>query len=138
MNKLTIVSLLTMASAVFASQAIAMVPDTEVKGVPAITTCPTSVTGQPIPDIYHSDKIVFVITGQLQAALSTDQVKLDALARNTEMDIKVQDDPTQVADIKKKVLTFLGAAITSANAQALRIISVEYAIAVCPKSPLAF
>ena len=137
MNKISILSILFVVTEIlFANQALALVPSVETRGVPAITTCPTSPTGAVIPATpYHSDKIVFSIVGTLQAALTADQAALAKIPLNTELDIKVRDNPKQVADIKSKVLSFLGAAVTPNNAGLIKIISVEYAIAVCPKSP---
>lgn len=137
MNKFslfTIVAVLT--GLLVAHTAAAIVPAVDTKGVAAIVTCPTSATGAVIPTTaYHSDKIVFSISGILQAALAADQPTIGKLPLNTELDIKVRDNPRLVADIKSKVLSFLGAAVNPNNAGLIKIISVEYAIAVCPKSP---
>jgi hypothetical protein len=48
--------------------------------------------------------------------------------RLTELDIKVKDNPKTVADLKGKVLTFLGAATTATNRALIRIVDVEYAV----------
>ncbi|MBK8814040.1 MAG: hypothetical protein IPN42_00270 [Methylococcaceae bacterium] len=137
MNKMsTLTVFIVLMEILFAGNASAVVPTVEDKGVAAITTCPTSPTGALIPaTAYHSDKIVFTILGTLQAALAADQGALSKLLQNTEMDIKVRDNPRQVADIKSKVLSFLGAAVNPNNAGLIKIISVEYAAVVCPKSP---
>jgi hypothetical protein len=134
MNKL--VTTLLFLGLAYTGPALALVPGVDTKGVPAITTCPTSVTGAIIPaTAYHSDKIVFTIADILLAANTADQNRLSTLPLNTELDIKVRDNPALVANIKSKVLTFLGAALTATNEQLIKIISVEYAAIVCPKSP---
>jgi hypothetical protein len=78
------------------------------------------------PDnVQHWDKIVFKIN-------STELAKRVNLTAGTELDIKVLDNPTEVADIKKKVLDFLG--VPSAKRETIQIIDVEYAI-ICAKLP---
>ncbi len=116
------------------SPAWAIVPGVDNRGVPAISKCPAQLA---VPSVYHSDKIVFVITGGLVAALPADQADLDKLPRNVELDIKVQDNPTRIANLKSKVLTFLGASVNSAttNFANIRITDVEYTAVVCPKIP---
>ena len=108
----------------------AAVPPVDSVGKPALIRCGVTANGQ-IIRASHADKIVFIIVGFLQAQLQADQPALDMLVRNSELDIKVLDDPKTVADISGKVLTFLGAADTSANRQQLRIVEVKYAM-VCP------
>jgi hypothetical protein len=54
----------------------------------------------PTKDVQHWDKIVFVI-------VNPDLASKTNLPANSELDIKVLDDPHKVADIKQKVLTFL-------------------------------
>jgi hypothetical protein len=51
---------------------------------------------------------------------------------NTELDIKVLDDPQKVADLKQKVLDFIGA--PNGNKSSIKIIDVEYAI-ICAMPP---
>ncbi len=137
MNKFSLFTIFTVLTGLFAANTtVAAVPAVDAKGVAAIVTCPISATGAVIPaTAYHSDKIVFSISGILQAALAADQTAISKLPLNTELDIKVRDNPRLVADIKSKVLSFLGAAVNPNNAGLIKIISVEYAIAVCPKSP---
>ena len=60
-----------------------------------------------------------------------DQPQLDAVPRNRRLDIKVLDDPRTIADLKAKVLTFLGAAVLPANLNTIVIDDVDYAV-VCP------
>ena len=125
---MTSVAVLVAASLVSSLQAGAAVPAVDGKGTPAFSRCPTTST---VPLILHSDKIVFTITGQLAAAVVNDQPKLDALPRGVPLDIKVKDDPTTVAHLKAKVLSFLGASVGPENAQAINITQVLYATAVC-------
>ncbi|MGB8032264.1 MAG: hypothetical protein WCF03_00375 [Nitrososphaeraceae archaeon] len=56
------------------------------------------------------------------------------LTANTELDIKVLDDPHKVSDVKQKVLDFL--MIPTAPKAALRIVGVDYAI-ICTTAPSA-
>ena len=83
---------------------------------------PVSVAAQtscPAKNVQHWDKIIFAIKSPQLAA----QVKLPA---NTELDIKVRDDPTKVADLKLKVLQFLGVPTESRNS--IDILEVRYAM----------
>jgi hypothetical protein len=122
------------AGSAFFSQAWAVVPGVDTIGIPAITQCPTV---SPVPLAFHSDKIVFVITGGLVANVAVDQLALNSLPRNLELDIKVRDNPTRVANLKAKVLSFLGASLNPAtpNFANIRINDVEYTAVVCPKLP---
>lgn len=133
MNKLSIVlaSGLT-AAMLFCQSATAAVPPIEDKGVPAVTTCPTTLQQYTAG---YSDKIVFKIIGTLIANLPADQPALDKLPRGTELDIKVRDNPKYVANIKNKVLTFLGAQPGGNNVGSIQIVDVSYTAIVCPKSP---
>ena len=125
------------ALALAAASAIATIPTLTSAAVPlvdsvgkgALIRCGT--TNGVIIRASHADKIVFMIVGFLQAQLPNDQPALDKLPRNDQLDIKVLDDPKTVADISGKVLTFLGAADTTENRAALRIVEVKYAM-VCP------
>jgi hypothetical protein len=76
-------------------------------------------------NVQHWDKIVFKIN-------STELAKRVNLTAGTELDIKVLDNPKEVADIKKKVIDFLG--VPTAKRETIQIIDVEYAI-VCAKLP---
>ena len=130
MKRLALISAVIV-SAVFVGnvqQAAAAVPGVDGRGVAAHSACPTTLQ---VPAIYHFDKIVFQIVGQLAAAAAADQEVLDKLPRNMPLDIKVLDNPKRVADLSSKVLTFLGAALTPENLQAIRIGQVLYATAVC-------
>lgn len=116
-----------------ASTALSAVPTVEAVGRGAITTCPSIA---PTAQVYHSDKIVFLIgNGNLQPLIAADFAALNSLPRSTELDIKIRDNPLTVADLKAKLLFFLGAANTAANRALIRITDVEYATAVCPKAP---
>ena len=105
------------------------VPPVDPIGQPAIVLCKV-VNGQPVRAV-HMDKIIFHITGELVAANQNDQPQLDAVPRNRRLDIKVLDDPRTIADLKAKVLTFLGAAVLPANLNTIVIDDVDYAV-VCP------
>jgi len=129
------------ALAIAAASAIALpafteaaVPPVDSVGRPALVRCGTTANGQVIR-ASHADKIVFELLGFLQAQLGADQPDLNLVPRNTALDIKVIDDPKTVADIKGKVLTFLGAADIPPNREALRIAEVKYAM-VCPTTAM--
>jgi PKD repeat protein len=77
-------------------------------------TCPAS-------NVQHWDKIMFVIT---DSAISGSL----GFITETQLDIKVLDDPTTVADIEKKVLDFLKLPDNPQNRNAIAILDVEYAI----------
>ncbi len=121
------------AGSAFVTQAWAVVPGVDGRGIGAITQCPQTV----VPQVFHFDKIVFVITDRLRAAAAADQAALDALPRNLELDIKVRDNPLRIANIPSKVLSFLGASVDPAtgNFANIKITDVEYTAVVCPKFP---
>lgn len=129
-----VLSLSLFAGAAFIGPASAVVPGVDGKGVPAISTCPSPSN---LITVFHSDKIVFVIIGGLQAVLAADQLALNNLPRNVELDIKVRDNPRLIANLRLKVLSFLGASIdpASGNADKIVIREVEYTAVVCPKLP---
>ena len=56
------------------------------------------------------------------------------VSANTELDIKVLDNPKEVADLKQKVLNSLR--VPNENKTSLRIIDVEYAIICATKGPV--
>jgi hypothetical protein len=103
------------------------VPPVDSIGVPAVVICRNDPNGNPMPAI-HMDKVIFRITGPLQAALAADQPALDAVPVNSRLDIKVLDNPRTVADLKGKVLTFLHAVDNPANRNAIVIDDVDYAV----------
>jgi len=121
----------------YSAQTLAAVPLVDGKGVPAVATCAPTVSGTVGEPVRHFDKIIFMITNRLVAANTADQPALDKIPLNTELDIKVKDNPRTVADLKGKVLTFLGAADSSLptgvdNRLNIRIIDVEYAVICAP------
>ena len=111
------------------SPARAGVPPVDDHGRAADITCNVTPTAK--VKAAHADKIIFKLTGPMVAASAADQPALDAVPRDRPLDIKVLDDPSTVADLKGKVLTFLGAALVPANYNAVDIGDVEYAM-VCP------
>ena len=108
----------------------AAVPVVDPLGRPAQIVCGTSAAGVTIYAA-HADKIIFRLAGPLQAANAADQPILDLVPRNTELDIKVLDNPKRIADLKGKVLTFIGAVDNTANRGGVGIMQVQYAM-VCP------
>jgi hypothetical protein len=118
-----------------AGLAHATVPPVDPIGQPAIVVCKVQPNGVQVRAV-HMDKIIFHITGELDAANPNDQPQLDNVPRNTKLDIKVLDDPRTVADLRAKVLTFLGAAVTPANRNAIVVDEVAYAV-VCPNPDAA-
>ena len=118
------------ASTLAAGWANATVPTVDPIGQPAIVVCKVLPNGNQVRAV-HMDKVIFHITGELDAANPNDQPQLDAVPRNSRLDIKVLDDPRTVADLRAKVLTFLGAALTPPNRNAIVIDDVDYAV-VCP------
>lgn len=109
----------------------AAVPPVDGNGRPAVVPCGVTPAGAVIRTA-HMDKIIFQIVGDLKALLDADQAALDAVPKKTDLDIKVIDNPTTVADLEGKVLTFLGAADTPDNRDKLEIKDVEYAV-ICPR-----
>ena len=93
---------------------------------------PTDVLACPHSAIYHWDKIIFLIVDRPVAAHF-------GLPYRSELDIKVLDDPTTVADIKEKVWRFLlnmpGNPTTPPPPgdfrRFIRIVDVDYAISGC-------
>ena len=118
------------ASLTVPSIASATVPVVESVGVGARIRCGANAAGVPVY-ASHADKIVFALTGPIQAAIPADQPALDAIPRNTPLDIKVLDNPQRIADIPGKVLTFVGAMDNTFNRLQLQIHEVKYAM-VCP------
>jgi hypothetical protein len=130
MRKSTLLSVLIATTTVAAANAAyAAVPPVDRTGRPALTTCPTSTVDR----IWHFDKVVFQLaTGNLTPIQAVDFNALNALPRNTDLDIKILDIPTAVADLESKVLSFLGANPNNANNRNfLRIRFVEYSAVAC-------
>ncbi len=108
------------------------VPVVERIGKGAQIKCGFSSTGATVVAA-HADKIVFVLTGGLPAVDPADQAALNAIPRNTELDIKVLDNPKAVADLRGKVLSFIGAVDNGDTRLQLKILEVKYAM-VCPST----
>jgi DNA-binding beta-propeller fold protein YncE len=83
-------------------------------GSNAQTICPKE-------NIQHWDKIVFKIT-------SADIARKANMPVDSELDIKILDNPKEVSDIKKKVLDFLHIADKPEARSAIRIISINHTI----------
>lgn len=109
----------------------AAVPPVDGVGRPAVVPCAVTAAGVVIRTA-HMDKIIFQIVDKLKAEVDGDQAALDAVPKKTDLDIKVIDNPTTVADLEGKVLTFLGAVDTPANRAGIEIKDVEYAV-ICPR-----
>ena len=123
-------SLLITLELFLANQAAAAVPTFDNIGKPASVQC--TATDRYYKRIYHFDKIIFkILPGNLQPVYANDYWILNKLPRNYELDIKVLDDPRTIAGLRGKVLSFMGAALTDANAKLVNIVDVEYATAVC-------
>jgi hypothetical protein len=106
------------------------VPPVDDVGRPAIVVCEATLAGEPVRAV-HMDKVIFHITDFLLAVDAGDQAALNAVPRNSRLDIKVLDNPTTVADLKGKVLSFLGAVDGPVNRERIVIDDVDYAV-VCP------
>jgi hypothetical protein len=135
MNARNILMLRTQQAAVAAllstlTAAYADVPEVVSHGVGAVIRCGTSAEGKAV-HAAHADKIIFELLGPLPALDPDDQAALAAVPRDTELDIKVRDNPTTVADLKGKVLSFLGAVDNPDTRRNVKIINVVYAM-VCP------
>jgi hypothetical protein len=128
MNKWsTLLSLALFATHVLSSsQALAVVPPVDHTGLPAAARC---LAGDAQIPVLHFDKIIFrVLAGQLVPIVPADAAQLNAVPRLTALDIKIRDNPRTVADLKGKVLTFLGAVPNAANRALILIDDVEYAV----------
>jgi hypothetical protein len=117
-------------AAVLPAVSRADVPLVDGTGRPARVLCKTLPNGMQVLAV-HMDKIIFQVVGPLTALVAADQMALNAVPQQTTLDIKVLDDPRTVADVKGKVLTFLGAADNAVNRGAIKIDDVDYAV-VCP------
>jgi len=124
-----VIATTTVAAAGVASSAV---PPVDKAGRPALSTCPKSTADR----IYHFDKVIFQIAGgDLVPINAADAAAIKALPRNTDLDIKIFDNPQTVSDLEGKVLSFLGAQPANAgNRQLLRILNVEYSAVVCDSS----
>ena len=117
-------------AAIIPATSFADVPLVDHVGRPARILCGNTAGGQQI-FAAHADKIIFTLTGALAALQQGDQAALDNVPRDTELDIKVLDDPRTIADLKGKVLSFIRAVDSAVARTAVKIIDVEYAM-VCP------
>jgi hypothetical protein len=117
-------------AAVIPATSLADVPLVDPVGRPARILCGIAAGGQQV-FAAHADKIIFKISGGLPAAQPQDQAALNAVPRDTELDIKVLDNPLTIADLKGKVLSFMRAVDNAATRQVIEIVDVDYAM-VCP------
>ena len=78
-------------------------------------------------DTQHWDKVIFNITNMNLA-------QKVGLPINTELDIKVLDDPTKVMDVKQRILDFLNVRDKNAYNQ-INVIDVEYGITCISDDP---
>ena len=117
-------------AAIIPATSFADVPPVDPAGRSARILCGNTAGGQQV-FAAHADKIIFTLSGALVAQQQADQAALNAVPRDTELDIKVLDDPRTIADLKSKVLSFIRAADNAAARAAVKIIDVDYAM-VCP------
>ena len=117
-------------AAIIPATSFADVPPVDPGGRPARILCGNTAGGQQV-FAAHADKIIFTLSGALVAQQQADQAALNAVPRDTELDIKVLDDPRTIADLKGKVLSFIRAVDNAAARAAVKIIDVDYAM-VCP------
>ena len=117
-------------AAIIPATSFADVPPVDPVGRPARIVCGNTAGGQQVLAA-HADKIIFTLSGALVAQQQADQAALNNVPRDTELDIKVLDDPRTIADLKGKVLSFIRAADSAAARAAVKIIDVDYAM-VCP------
>ena len=113
MKKSTLLSVvIAMTTVAAADVAYAAVPPVDRAGRPALSVCPAGPPGR----IFHFDKVIFQLSpGNLLPIIAADAVALNALPRNADLDIKINDDPRTVAVLESKVLSFLGARNNVAN-----------------------
>lgn len=102
-------------------------PALDFVGRPARVLCPPLPNGQVIPAV-HMDKVIFRIVGDLIVPNPVVQAYLNSLPKNSRLDIKILDDPTTIADLKGKVLTFMGAPNIPFNRDQIVIDDVDYAV----------
>jgi archaellin len=101
---------------IVASQPSAFPAEEDITTKPALDV-PTSVC--PDKNVQHWDKILFMIRDPEIAMMAN-------VSAQTELDIKVLDDPHKVADVKQKVLDFLKLPVSAKRA--IQILDVNYAI----------
>lgn len=117
-------------AAIIPATSFAAVPAVDRVGQPARIVCGNTAGGQQVLAA-HADKIIFTLNGYLPAQQQADQAALNNVPRDTELDIKVLDDPRTIADLKGKVLTFIRAVDSAVARAGVKIIDVDYAM-VCP------
>ena len=117
-------------AAINPATSFADVPPVARVGQPARILCGNTAGGQQV-FAAHADKIIFTLSGALVALQQADQAALNNVPRDTELDIKVLDDPRSIADLKGKVLSFIRPTDNAAARPAVKIIDVDYAM-VCP------
>jgi hypothetical protein len=130
MKKSSLLSVLIATTTIVAADvAYTAVPPVDRVGRPALSVCPAGVPKR----IFHFDKVIFQLApGNLVPIVAADAGALNALPRNSDLDIKIIDDPRFIAGLEGKVLSFLGAANNVNNRDRLRISDVEYTTIVCP------
>ena len=120
-------------AAIFPAASFAAIPPVDHLGRAARVLCGTTAGGVQI-FASHADKIIFMLTDsppELVAVQQADQAALNNVPRNTELDIKVLDDPRTIADLKGKVLSFMRAVDSPAARSKVKIIDVDYSMT-CP------
>ena len=87
MKKSSLLSVvIAMTTVVAADVAFAAVPPVDRAGRPALSVCPAG----PPERIFHFDKVIFQLApGNLSPIIAADAVALNALPRNTDLDIKI-------------------------------------------------
>ena len=130
MKKSSLLSVaIAMTTVAAADVAYAVVPPVDRIGRPALSVCPAG----PPERIFHFDKVIFQLApGNLVPSIPADGPALNLLPRDTDLDIKINDDPRRIAGLEGKVLSFLGAANNASNRDKLKISDVEFSSVVCP------
>ena len=83
-------------AAIIPATSFADVPPVDPAGRSARILCGNTAGGQQV-FAAHADKIIFTLSGALVAQQQADQAALNAVPRDTELDIKVLDDPRTIA-----------------------------------------
>ena|SRR5215212_9031285 len=83
----------------------------------------------PIENQKHWDKIIFRIT-------SPDIASTLNLPLNSELDIKIQDSPLNVSDLKEKIIAFLNLPSSEENRNAIDILNVDYDVVCSISEPI--
>ena len=93
-----------------------------IKEIKPSGTCPEE-------NLKHWDKIIFKITSRALATTLN-------LPLNSELDIKIQDSPVDVVDIKNEIALFLNIPASTQNRNSLEVVDVDYDIACKPSEPI--